>query len=699
LGLLFPFSSANDFERVARKVSSLLPCPFQMMSIQSAFAITVAVLFAGSFARAELLAEFKQGETTDRHLVRLPALMVAEGEPATPLLEDGPFEVTWTGNLEIEKRQRLYFSFAGKGSVTLEIDGEQVLSESGELGQVKSERLRLNPGEQSLTVRYQSPESGAARFQLRWEERSFPEEPVPPVAFGSVKADLASDALLYHGREIFGRHLCVKCHPSSEGFGASPMPELNHVPPIVGLTGDRLQEEWLARWIADPSSIRHDTNMPRLVPKNEEGKQQAADLAAYLMTMKTGAEAPEVEGSAKDGGAVFHKLACVTCHGLPEDTDPSNNRVSLAHVAGKYQPHALRDFLLNPSQLAPHTRMPNFRLDDEEAADLTAYLLEASAKAEEPEIEFPVGNAGNGAALSKELQCGACHAGLPFDYAALPPFEEVAKKSWEEAACYHSEKTELNLPSEAGESLEALRTKGLDSLKRDTPASFTERHFKSLRCYSCHSRDGKSALLGSLHSQSASLAAHLNDEKLDQSLPQLTYVGDMLHTDYMTKVFEGDPESRIRTWLDARMPGFSNFSPEIFAAGFAAQHGFAPSSASDMEVEIDAENAEIGAKLISSDGGFGCTTCHGVGDQDPTAAFEVMGINFEHTKERLRENYFFRWMHDPTRITPDTKMPVYVDRKGETALPEFDNDSRKQFEAIWDYLQSIPGEEKEEVEE
>lgn len=640
------------------------------------------LLVLGHHLRADLLAEFQQDATTDSHLVRLPALFVVEGQPATPLLQPGPFAVTYSGSFKIEKRQRLFFSFQGQGTAKLTINDEEILAESGTLGTAKSEQLRLNSGEHAFTLHYQSPSEGEARFQLLWEERSFPTEPVPPRAFAKVEPSLASDALAYQGRELFTRHLCAKCHLPENGFPAGAMPELSHIPPILGLTGDRLKEPWLASWIANPSSYRPDTNMPRLVPDSEEGRQQAADLAAYLMTFKTGTESSSPPGSPKAGGAVFHNLACITCHSLPNEETLSHERIPLHHLAQKYQPSALRDFLLDPAQLSPHTRMPHFRLSDQEANDLTNYLLNTSDKTET--ASFPAGDATKGAELSKTMQCGACHAGLPYDSSLLPPFESIVQKPWNDAPCYQSEGHHLNLPEGAGQALESLRSEHLQALKQDTPASFATRQFKSLRCFACHTQDDERALLDSLHSQSAPLAAHVQAaEKVDQSFPRLTHTGEMLHTDSLSSILKGS-STRPRPWLDARMPGFGNHMPEFFAQGLAAHHGLGPSTAEKKETTP--EKSAIGQKLIGTQEGFGCTACHGIGETEPSSAFEVMGINFDQTHHRLRESFFYRWMHDPTRLTPNSKMPRYSDEQGKTPLPDFNNDSRAQFEAIWDFL-------------
>ena len=78
--------------------------------------------------------------------------------------------------------------------------------------------------------------------------------------------------------------------------------------------------------------------------------------------------------------------------------------------------------------------------------------------------------------------------------------------------------------------------------------------------------------------------------------------------------------------------------------------------------------------------------CHAVGERMPAALFEVQGINFRDVDGRLRPEFYARWMMDPERIEPAAKMPRYADPDGRTALPAFDGDAAKQFEAIRHFL-------------
>lgn len=647
---------------------------------------------SGPLVSAEVTASYRQGELVDTHSMRLPALWLPAESAPTPLLAAAPFEVTWTGAITVPKRYHLFFSFVGSGSAELTINGEVILQEEGGLGTTKSERIRLNPGEHPFQLRYQSPDAGPAQFQLHWEERSFAAEPIPPSAFLAPSQELQGQDLVYRGREIFARHLCSKCHLAEDNFGPQAMPELFQIPPIVVLTGDRLHESWVADWIADPTRFRPETNMPRLVPPTEEGRQQAADLAAFLATLRTGSPAREIVASALNGGVHYHQLGCASCHGLPSET---GGKQPLAHLPEKFQPHALYDYLKNPNALSPHSRMPDFHLSDIEAAELTRYLLENAKAPKESSHDSPaknaarlIGDAVKGAKLAKERHCGACHAGLPYDVKALPSFQEIATQSWEKTACYTDPSLHLNLPDGAGAALEALRTGHLDSLRRRDASQFAERQLTALQCHACHDQDEQLSLLATAQSQTAHLIAHLPpaDSQM-QSLPSLTYAGEKLHSDFVQKILAGDHEDRARPWLETRMPGYRNHSPELLAAGLAAQHGLPPSQP-DPPVQLAKDDLETGRALINSQEGFACTTCHAVGSEPATSVFEVQGINFDKSHQRLRKAFYHRWMLDPTRIDPATKMPRYADSDGKTSLPIFDSEARAQFESIWLYLQS-----------
>lgn len=652
------------------------------------FALPLALL--STAARAELSAAFEGGGAKDTRVDRLPALLVNAGESATPFLPAGEFSVTWTGKIVLQERLRLEFSFEGEGKATVKVDDKDLLAEEGKLGTTASPSTRLNKGEHDITITYKSKADGTGRFRLFWKEASFPRQSVPPTAFKSeAVADPARQGLL-----LMAENHCAKCHADQSGMSlANPL--FQEMAPILATSGSRLNEEWVARWIADPSALRPDTRMPALVDASTpEGKQQAADLAAYLMTFKPApAPAAPDKALAEKGGAQFHRLGCAACHtspGAAPAEDIVKGRVPLHNVAAKFQPGALAAFLKQPEALYPHIGMPNFALSDEDANGIAAFLLEQSGKVEKKPAEFPKGDAAKGVALAQALNCGVCHAGLP--QSPTPPADLAAifKKDWAATGCVsgkHGGKVpKLALSEDDRKNLIAFvkKEQAAQSLTRPVPAEYATAKLQTLRCTNCHSMDGKPSLLDSVHLETKELVAHIHgeNEKLDQSRPQLTYIGEMLHSAYIESIVGGKLSAKPRTWLDMRMPGFAMYATPI-ANGLAALHGVVPGKAE--AAAPDKALAEIGKSLAGA-GGFGCTTCHGVGTAKPTAAFEVEGLNFALSHERLRHEWFVRWIDNPQSVTPGTKMPHYAEG-GKSQRPELEGDAMKQFEAIWNYIQ------------
>ncbi|MFN9025484.1 MAG: c-type cytochrome, partial [Akkermansiaceae bacterium] len=100
------------------------------------------------------------------------------------------------------------------------------------------------------------------------------------------------------------------------------------------------------------------------------------------------------------GGVVFHELGCVACHDpAGEKTGDDSNRIPLNNVASKYLPDQLMAFLKKPEAFHPYTSMPNFKLSDDEAKSLAAFLeADSSGKETKLSYAFPKGDATRGAA-------------------------------------------------------------------------------------------------------------------------------------------------------------------------------------------------------------------------------------------------------------------------------------------------------------
>src|SRR5262249_39669663 len=105
----------------------------------------------------------------------------------------------------------------------------------------------------------------------------------------------------------------------------------------------------------------------------------------------------------------------------------------------------------------------------------------------------------------------------------------------------------------------------------------------------------------------------------------------------------------------------------------------------------DAKLAAFGEKLIPQQGGFKCNDCHAVGDQKAIQPFEAPGINLRDAAIRLRYSYYQRWMLAPDRVDVNMRMPAFpTDGKTAQSGAVFEGDARRQFDALWHYIQTLP---------
>jgi len=231
------------------------------------------------------------------------------------------------------------------------------------------------------------------------------------------------------GRELVQRFECNRCHEGT-GLGTAPLAkncftcheqilsgtfpvsaralarfrphvESAREAPSLSALGARLNESWVSEYLLAPRDLR-----PRLTPTMPRlalAPAEAADIAAYLSAMTVAA--PPVlaaPGSERRGRELMEQKGCAACHafsGVPafSSSDASKAGSETARAAAlapdlrftreRFRRDQLLGWLMNPQAIKPDTRMPNFGLSREEAADIAAYLLGA-ALTPEPVVPF-----------------------------------------------------------------------------------------------------------------------------------------------------------------------------------------------------------------------------------------------------------------------------------------------------------------------
>jgi hypothetical protein len=308
--------------------------------------------------------------------------------------------------------------------------------------------------------------------------------------------------------------------------------------------------------------------------------------------------------------------------------------------------------------------MPDFKLTVEEAAQLAGYLESASQASKDATLPGDPGLIERGRQLVQTSGCLNCHTLMLENQFKAPTLAQLSAERWRQGCVAETARDDSRAPQfvfQANE-IEALRAfaqTDRSSLSRAVATEFAERESRTLNCRGCHGKF--------------------------EGFPPLDLLGGKLRPEWTKAFVEGTIASKPRFWLDARMPSFPNYAGEL-SRGMGMLHGYPPET--PVEATIDQEAATVGRRLVAAPPeGFACVQCHGVAKVGATQVYESNGINLALSAKRLLKPYYQRWVRNPLRVDPASKMPVYFDEEGRSPLTEvFGGDGAKQIEAIWQYI-------------
>jgi mono/diheme cytochrome c family protein len=307
--------------------------------------------------------------------------------------------------------------------------------------------------------------------------------------------------------------------------------------------------------------------------------------------------------------------------------------------------------------------MPDFKLNTGESEQLAAFIQSSAAAPRNVAAPNEDDVIARGRTLAQSSGCLNCHALKMENRFKARPLADLAPDQWNQGCLADNPGADSKAPrfdfSPAERAaLRVFAATDRASLTRHVPGDFAERQSRLLRCAECHGKF--------------------------EGFPPLDGLGGKLKPEWMKAFVGGEVTYKPRPWIEARMPAFAQYAQGL-ASGLAAGHGFPPQTPAEPPVDVEA--AKIGRKLVSATGGFVCVSCHAAGSVAAVQVFESQGINFAYTGARAQKSYFHRWVRNPLRIDPATKMPVYFDAEGKSPLADYYNgDAEKQIEAIWQYI-------------
>lgn len=226
--------------------------------------------------------------------------------------------------------------------------------------------------------------------------------------------------VLSRGRQLLHDLGCAGCHR------AGTIVEKEKAGPRLTTIGSKVSRKWLEKWLANPKDYLPKGKMPRY----RLSPAEVNALAAYLKeTFRSKAidEMPDPKGDYDTGATVYREAQCIVCHvtKLDYEENPIGGEIgpNLLRIGNKVRQRWLVTFLKNPHSFLPYAKMPGYNFSDQEAQDLSQFIMEEwtdydLVDAEEQEPEPPPATPEQiklGRKLFAYQGCSGCHDLTPDD--------------------------------------------------------------------------------------------------------------------------------------------------------------------------------------------------------------------------------------------------------------------------------------------
>jgi len=664
-------------------------------------------------------------------IVPTVGVYLGEDESPHPALAPDPLILRWQGRLRVVRGDEYRFGAWLRGKLRIVVSGREVLAgevKEGRAQWIEGPPLATVPGDHPIFIEFfRLP--GAARVQLWWSAKHFHREPVPHTALGrqpdqaAKQEQVLADARRDRGQFLAEEHGCAACHrPTANDSVAMRLRNVSG--PNLGDVGSRIKEPWLHHWLRDPKATRTHSLMPKLFADDEMGWAGAYAVAKFLASLGGPYREPADKANPNDrrtsiarGERLFNTVGCTVCHTGPKDRQAeASSKVPLAGLSGKTGPASLARFLQDPLAVHPSGRMPNMLLTPTEAADLSRFLCEEAASWKDPtppplvlaqRILDELGtNEMERAAFAKlpeadrwltvgrrltvEKGCTNCHSidikGQAVERKpARSDFTSIRRQAAHAKGCLAA-KPAGNAPrfwlSEPDRlALQEFLAGPILPKAAAAPIHDARLAMHRFQCLSCHEKDGT----GGLAADAVEALRRLENAENAEAVvpPPLTGVGEKLQSAWMRKVLA--EKGRARPWMALRMPQFGSANVGRLHEGLAALDGADPADRGAVP-PFSTESVSVGRQLVGKKT-FGCIACHDIAG-NPAAG--TRGPDLAYMQDRVRYDWYRRWLEQPQRMQAGTRMPtIFPD--GKSLIDDvLGGRADAQAAAMWTYLSLGP---------
>ena len=550
-------------------------------------------------------------------------------------------------------------------------------------------------------------------------------------------SDLAGGEKINLGLTLIDQAGCNGCHHNED------WPTLAKSGPNLKRINEKLTEDWVSKWVKNPRHFRYNTRMPSIFEQpNQESEEvtaynnvEIAGITEYLFDGKEkniGSNDEQFIGDAISGEKLFNAVGCMGCHVSeknPENAPHINNYDNLTKVHGpnlvgigsKVSAEWLYEWLMDPQAYMPDTKMPNLRLEPQQAKDIAAYLLEDKNESFDnlPSHDFDL-------AVLDELTTNWLKKSNPEKFAVAKASKMsqkeklnfVGEKSIRHYGCFGCHNIDgfddakpigVEITEEGSKPVGKFDFGLFHDIDHTVPA-WIENKLRTPRIYDRGKESEHLDLLKmpnfyfSEEEIEAITAAVLgfNANKVSDNLkahnkaPDIYKEGHRLVKQYNCQGCHqienrggqlvkhiGPPEygppnlnsegrkanpdwllsffnnpSIIRPNLQVKMPSFHQISDEEWDAIIAYfQHIDDENINYRGEHDFNINSTEFIAGAKLHEIGQ-CNSCHFYGKEFPTGDAPTWAANLAMTKERLNPEWVTEWLKNPQRIMPGTKMPA-----------------------------------------
>ena len=456
------------------------------------------------------------------------------------------------------------------------------------------------------------------------------------------------------GEQIVRNIGCLGCHVLDEKDRTTAGPRRTFGQPLQNI-GSKTTYAWLYNWVRDPKHFNPDTYMPSLRLTDA----QVGDVATYLTTLSgpagTAVQATPTEAQADEVLLDYLRnlMPLAEAQGRMAQMDATAKQLDLGQrVIGRYgcfSCHQIKGF---------ETTQPIGTDLSEEGTKLVTRLDFAFVDIPHSKLAW----------FNQKLEDPRSFDGGR----ALEPLEKLRMPNYHFSEV-ENERLQTAIMSFQREIQPAAALPPRTAKRDNTVAG--RALVRRQNCVGCHEIEGDGGEYRALVSD-ISLAP-----------PVLTAEGSKVQPEWLYAFLRGP--ITVRPWLDVRMPTFGlddgrwNTIIKYFEA---TGDSIGPFRTYDRAALTSM--AVPGRQMFDL---LQCQRCHVIGEIRPEQDRNTLAPDLRMAYERLQPEWILRWMENPARIQPGTRMPQFWPNYQKSAYPQLGNSAETQIRAIRDHLMTLRG--------